>query len=192
MNDVVIASTDRDAAAAAAVEQHHAELAGTLGRRVEELLAAVSGRDASAIATANQELVGWCTRELLPHALAEEKAMYHAAQGTVDGRLLVTGMLAEHSVIVGLVKEVAEATDPVHAAAAAKALQVMFQSHLAKENRLVLPLLASRPDVSIADLLAGMHELLGAGDDVEAHAMEDRQAGAQEGTGCGCGHCACQ
>lgn len=190
MNDVVIASTDRDAAAVAAVEQHHAEMAGALGRKVEELLAAVSARDASAAAA--EELVGWCTRELIPHAVAEEKAMYPAAQETIEGRLLVTGMLAEHSVIVGLVKEVAEVADPVHAAAAAKALQVMFQSHLAKENRLVLPLLASRPEVSVADLLAGMHDLLGAGDDVEAHAMEDRQADGEEGSGCGCGHCACQ
>lgn len=192
MNDVVVATTDRDAAAAAAVEQHHAEMAATLGRKVEDLVAAVAAGDGAAIAGTNDSLVGWSTRELLPHALAEEKAMYPAAHDTVEGRLLVTGMLAEHGVIVDLVKEIAEADGPVRAASAARALLVMFQSHLAKENELVLPLLASRADVSVADLLAGMHELLGAdeadGQDRPAHEHEHEQIG----TDSGCAHdCTC-
>jgi uncharacterized protein (DUF2249 family) len=191
MNDVVVASTNRDAAAAAAVEQHHAEMAATLGRKVEDLVVAVAAGDAAAIAGANEALVGWCLRELLPHALAEEKAMYPAAHDTVEGRLLVTGMLAEHGVIVGLVEEVAEQADPVRAAAAANALLVMFQSHLAKENELVLPLLASKADVSVAELLAGMHELLGGDQEGnEAHeGHEHQQSGAESscGHGCACG-----
>ena len=193
MNDVVVASTDRDAAAAAAVEQHHAEMAATLGRKVEDLLDAAAAGEAAAIASANESLVGWCLRELLPHALAEEKAMYPAAHDTVEGRLLVTGMLAEHGVIVGLVEEVAEEADPVRAAAAAKALLVMFQSHLAKENELVLPLLASKADVSVAELLAGMHELLGGDQEGhEAHEAHEGHEHQQAGAESGCGHgCAC-
>ena len=38
----------------------------------------------------------------------------------------------------------------MRAAAAATALRVVFESHLAKENDLVLPLLVSAPDVSVA------------------------------------------
>ena len=49
--------------------------------------------------------------------------------------------------------------DDVRAAAAATALRVVFDDHLRKENELVLPLLVSSPDVSVAALLAGMHEL---------------------------------
>ncbi len=161
MDKVVIASNEADARAAEAVEQHHAQMAGTLAVRVEALLGAAAAGDQERAGTARAELASWCERELVPHALAEEKTMYPAAQAKPEGRLLVEGMLAEHTAIVGLVKEVADSADLVRAAAAAKALQVMFDSHLAKENELVLPLLVAAADVSVAELLGGMHELLG-------------------------------
>ncbi len=88
--------------------------------------------------------------------------MYPPAHAMAEGRLLVTSMIDEHHVITGLVEAVERADDPVAAAASATALRVMFDSHLAKENELVLPLLTSARDVSVADLLGGMHELLGA------------------------------
>ena len=164
MENVVIASNEADARAAEAVEQHHAQMAGTLEARVEALVSA-AGRNEELAGAAREELVEWCERELVPHALAEEGTMYPAARARAEGRLLVDGMLEEHKVITGLVREVAGSTDVVRAAAAAKALAVMFQSHLAKENDLVLPLLVAAPDVSVADLLGGMHELLGGGAD---------------------------
>jgi uncharacterized protein (DUF2249 family) len=70
----------------------------------------------------------------------------------------------------------------VRAAAAARALLELFQAHLAKENDLVLPLLASASDVSVARLLAGMHELLG-----EAPAGPEGH-GSGHGHGHGHGH----
>jgi len=159
MTDVVVASSDEDAAAAAAVEAHHAEMSGALAHHVERLVAAAAAR--SDTGTARRGLVSWCRRELVPHALAEEQAMYPAAQAKPEGRLLVTGMLGEHTVITGLVDAVDSAPDDVRAAAAATALRVVFDDHLRKENELVLPLLVSAPDVSVAALLGGMHELLG-------------------------------
>lgn len=184
MDDVVIASSDADAQAAAAVEQHHAQLSGTLGQLVERLVTAAAGsRGASAERT---ELVSWCRSELVPHALAEEHAMYPAALAKPEGRLLVTAMLGEHGVITGLVDDVASAADDVRAAAAATALRVMFDSHLRKENELVLPLLTSATDVSVAALLGGMHELLGG----ETHDPEQR-AEHDAGTGHAGHHCAC-
>jgi uncharacterized protein (DUF2249 family) len=161
VNSVVIASNEAEAAAAAAVEQHHAQLAGALNLRVEALLGSVAGGDAVAADRERRELVEWCRRELVPHALAEEKALYPAAQGMAQARLLVEGMLDEHRVLTGLVDEIAAAPDRTRAAAAGHALRVLFAAHLAKENELVLPLLAAAPDVALADLLAGMHELLG-------------------------------
>lgn len=181
MTDVVVATSDRDAAAAAAVEQHHAQLASTLQVRVEAVIGAAARHDPRAASQATDELVAWCEGELVPHALAEEKAMYPAAHETAEGRLLVTAMLAEHDVIVGLVRDLAEAADIVRAAAAAKALLVTFQGHLAKENQLMLPLLARTTHVSVADLLEGMHELLGAA----------AQRSAQDSAGCGGHECAC-
>lgn len=174
--DVVIASTEADARAAEAVEQHHAQMAGALAARVEALVAAAAAGDELAAGVARSDLVAWCESELVPHALAEEKAMYPAAQGKPEGRLLVEGMLGEHKVITGLVEQVRATNDPVRAAAAAKALQVAFESHLAKENDLVLPLLVGAPDVSVAQLLGGMHELLGAGE--HSHEGEDHGHGA--------------
>lgn len=183
MDDVVIATSEADASAAAAVEQHHAQMAGTLAIRVEALVAAASRHDAVAAMRAKVDLVDWCEQDLVPHALAEEKAMYPFAQAKPEGRLLVDGMLGEHTLIVGLVQEIANAADPVRGAASAKALQVMFDSHLAKENELVLPLLVSAPDVSVADLLGGMHELLGGA----AHRDEEADESGCGGHSCTCG-----
>ena len=186
MKHVVLASSEADASAAAAVEQHHAQMSGTLAIRVEALLAAASRGDSGAAATALVDLVGWCEHELVPHALAEEKAMYPAAHARPEGRLLVDGMLGEHKVIADLVRDLGGATDMVRAAATATALEVVFASHLSKENELILPLLTAAPDVSVADLLGGMHELLGA--DTQSHSP----AGAGETeTGCGGHSCSC-
>lgn len=187
MEDVVIASSDADAAAAAAVEQHHAQMAGTLGLKVEQLVVAVSRQDVGSATSARAALVEWCDNELVPHALAEEKAMYPAALRKPEGRLLVEGMLAEHVVITELVRDLEAASDLVRAAAAAKALQVIFDSHLGKENDLVLPLLVGAPDVSVAELLGGMHELLGA----ETHADHEHALTGAAGTGCGGHTCSC-
>jgi len=187
MNDVVIATSEADARAAEAVEQHHAQMAGTLALRVEALLEAAARQDTAAARAAKIELVSWAQQELVPHALAEEKAMYPAAQSRSEGRLLVDGMLAEHTVITDLVAEIASAEEPVRAAASAKALLVIFESHLGKENELILPLLTAASDVSVADLLGGMHELLGgephAGAHQEAEAGHNCTCGEEDGAG---------
>lgn len=194
MDDVVIASSEPDARAAEAVRGHHAELAGALALRVEALVAAaVTGRDAD---EERSRLVDWCETELVPHARAEEQAMYPAAHAMPRARLLVDGMLAEHEVITGLVAQLRTAVEPVRAAAAAVALRTMFDSHLAKENDLVLPLLVAAPEVSVAQLLEGMHELLGGHDDAhdghEPAAAHGHEPAAAAGPGGHGGHsCAC-
>ena len=45
MSNVVLASSEADATAAAAVEQHHAQMAGMLAIRVEALIDAASRGD---------------------------------------------------------------------------------------------------------------------------------------------------
>lgn len=188
MENVVFASNEADARAAEAVEQHHAQMAGALAARVESLVSAASSGSYDAASSARRDLVDWCERELVPHALAEESAMYPAARARTEGRLLVEGMLAEHGVITGLVRELAATEEPVRAAAAARALRVAFDSHLAKENDLVLPLLVAAPDVSVADLLSGMHELLGGGSGHEDRSHGSvAEPGHDAGHTCGCG-----
>ena len=188
MDTVVIASSEQDAAAVEAVKGHHAEMAGTLAllaRRVAD------ATDADAAFAARDELVRWAEGDLVPHALAEEKAMYPLAHEDIRARLLIDAMLAEHQLILGLVAQLKAAPTQVRAAAEARALSVTFESHLAKENEQVLPLLAASPEVSLAGALAGMHELLGGGHDHDAdhdtdhHAHEEVPA-AQGGCGGGC------
>lgn len=180
MNTVVIASSEQDAAAVEAVKQHHAQMAGALSALAGRVAAAAT--EAAAL-EARDELVRWAESDLVPHAKAEEAAMYPLAHQDSRARLLVDAMLVEHELILGLVKTLREAPGQVQAAAEARALAVTFESHLAKENDQILPLLAESPGVSLSDALAGMHELLGGHDSHEPH--ESAQP-----SGCG-GACSC-
>ena len=170
MTDISIASSEADSVAREAVEQHHAQLAGALGQLVSALQAAASRGERAAAQVAADDLVAWAERDLVPHALAEEVGMYPAARATTEGRLLIEAMLAEHGLIGELVRELASAGDPPAAAAAGRALQVVFDSHLRKENELILPLLVAAPDVHLSQLLQQMHV------ELERHGEESRHA----------------
>ena len=180
--NVIVASNAEDATAAEAVKQHHAELSGRLAAHAEALLTAAGSStetpDRSGFEQARRAAVSFCTTDLVPHALAEEDTLYPTAAKTERARLLVESMIAEHRVITGLVEELTQATEPVRSAAAAGALRVLFDTHLAKENDLVLPILAGDPAVSLAGILSGMHELLG------GHPDHDH---GDSGHSCGCG-----
>jgi uncharacterized protein (DUF2249 family)/iron-sulfur cluster repair protein YtfE (RIC family) len=188
MVELLIASTQADARAVEAVEQHHATMAGALRLAVHTLLAEAVRGDGAAAEAARRDLVSWCDRELLPHALAEEQALYPAAHATTAGRPLVEAMLWDHAVISSLVDDLRGASDPVRSAATATALRTVFESHLHKENNLVLPLLAGDPSVSVAELLDGMHEVLGGTD---AGPDADGSADAVDAVGCGGHTCSC-
>lgn len=180
MNDLIIASSPEDARALDAVETHHAQLAGALAQLVGSVVTAVE--TGAEVDGARNALAAWCDRELVPHAQAEEKALYPSGLAMPNARLLVEAMIAEHGVILGLVDDLRAAT-PVRAAAAAVSLQTMFGSHLVKENEQLLPLLVAAPNLSLVSMLDGMHELLGAGD----HHAVDQPAARSHTCGCG-GH----
>ena len=177
---VVLASTAEDAAAVEAVREHHAELAGRLAAHAEHLLRMIAPADTAAFGQARAAAADFCTEQLLPHAAAEEDALYPAAAALPQTKLLVEAMIAEHRVLEGLVRDLGEATEPPRAAAAAYALRVLFDAHLAKENDLILPAVAANPAVSLTGILAGMHELLG------EHGGHEHGVGEGH-AGCGCG-----
>ena len=182
---VVVATSAADAQAVEAVKNHHAQLAGALAVRVEALVQAAARGDLPGAGAASDALVRWCDAELIPHALAEEQAMYPRAQQDPRAQLLVDAMLAEHRDLVALVEALRQPSGPVRAAANAQALRSLFASHLVKENQQILPLLAESPEVSLAVILEGMHELLGAQDQGEgADAVDEGGCGVE----CGCGH----
>ena len=181
---VVVASTTEDANAVEAVKSHHAQLAGALGVRVDRLVRlAGGGSDDATTTAARDDLVAFCATELLPHAAAEEGALYPVAAEDVRARLLVEAMIAEHRVLEGLVRDLRTTAGPVLAAAIGTGLRVLFETHLAKENDLILPLVAGDPSRSLSAALAGMHELLGP----DAHDEQDHGPDAAGGCGCG-GH----
>ena len=162
MSTVTIASNHADAEAAEKVEQHHAELAGRLALLTADVVRAARTDRAE---VARQELLSWLRNDLVPHAAAEEKTLYPAAAQIAEARLLVEAMLAEHLLIHRLVADLEAASDPVEAAAVARALETVFDSHLAKENDQLIPTLVASPDYSVAEMLDGMHELLGGHDE---------------------------
>ncbi|WP_144670302.1 hemerythrin domain-containing protein [Arthrobacter sp. U41] len=153
-------SADDDAAAFAAVEQHHAGMLKRLSALAATLVRAVRTGDTVAEHDAHEVLVEWCETELVPHALAEEGPLYTGAGKLPQGRLLVEGMLAEHQVIVGLVVDL-RGSAGVDAAVAAGSLRNIFALHLEKENRLLLPFIVASPELSLARTVEGLQELVG-------------------------------
>ena len=181
MSTVTIASNHADAEAAEKVEQHHAEMAGRLALLTADVVASARTDRAQA---ARRELLSWLRDDLVPHATAEEDTLYPAAARIAEARLLVEAMLAEHVLIRRLVAELETAVDPIEAAAVARSLEALFGSHLAKENDQLIPALVASPDYSVAEMLTGMHELLGGHDDrVEGAARIAATGGPQ----CACG-----
>lgn len=184
MSGLTMASSRADAEAAEAVERHHAAMVGALVARAGALVG-LARTGTGDLATLRDDLVTWSREELLPHAKAEEGTLYREASRRPEGRLLVEAMLAEHAVILGLVDDLARTTDVVDAAVTARALTAVFEVHLAKENEQVLPLLVAAPDVSVADLLGGMHELLGHEEHARGEHAHEEHAHGEHACTCG-------
>jgi uncharacterized protein (DUF2249 family) len=165
-----------NAAVIATIGRHHAELAARLDTLTAAVLTAAA---AGQYRPARDALHTWYRDELLPHAAAEERALYQPAADLDATRLLVRGMLAEHRSLVSLIDTLAAASDALGVATAAAATQAVFAVHLSKENDLLLPAL-DRAGLDLAAALDGMHEILG-------HAHAHAHAGNDEAAGCGCG-----
>jgi uncharacterized protein (DUF2249 family)/iron-sulfur cluster repair protein YtfE (RIC family) len=180
VNATVIASSAADAQAADAIREHHAQMSGALTVAVAAVLTGAEHGSPAESAQAVADLATWCELELLPHAKAEEQTLYATAGSTEQARLLVAAMTAEHQVLTGLVHELASPQSALTArVAAAGALQAMFRSHVAKENDLLVPLLESAPEISLAALLEQMHHRLSPAEEVVS---------APAGHACDCGH----
>ena len=165
-----------EAHALQAVERHHAHMLKQLNGLVALLMEAVEAGDPGAEGTAQATLLDGCDTELSPHARAEEGPLYSGPRGTPEGRLLVEGMLAEHRVIVDLVEEL-RTSSGLSAVVAGAAIQRMFAMHLDKENRLLMPLIADSPGLSLAEAVKGLHELTGEG---SGHPAEAHDGGAHQ------------
>jgi uncharacterized protein (DUF2249 family) len=178
-SSVVLASNAADSAAVEAITQHHAELVGTVIAHTTALLDASTRGDIQGASGARRDLVLFCRGDLLPHAVAEEDSLYALARQLPAARMLVDAMIAEHRVLADLIDDLADATTPLAASAAAQALRVLFELHADKENEFILPALAEDASVSLAGALDAMHRTF---EEIKAAAV---------GGGCGGGACGC-
>jgi iron-sulfur cluster repair protein YtfE (RIC family) len=147
-----------DAESAGAIREHHAELRDALRERVAALRHAVqAGRPHE---PAQRAMLTFLDTELLPHAAAEERSIYPAGDRGLPA-MLVQAMLTEHKNLIAHVAGLRDSAEAIEAVGSASAIQALFESHLSKENDLLLPALIADPSVSLGALLGGMHEILG-------------------------------
>lgn len=147
-----------DAESAGAIREHHAELRDALRERVAALRHAVqAGRPHE---PAQRAVLTFLDTELLPHAAAEERSIYPAGDRGLPA-MLVQAMLTEHKNLIAHVAGLRDSAEAIEAVGSASAIQALFESHLSKENDLLLPALIADPSVSLGALLGGMHEILG-------------------------------
>lgn len=184
MSTISLASSPADSQALEAIERHHAELVGAFAVRVSALAAAVRG--GTGWQQARDDLVAWCRRELLPHARAEEVALYPAAKRLGELDALVRAMSHEHALLDDLVARLERADDAPAALLQAGAGQALFESHVAKENELLLPAVVADPNVAVADLLDEMHGVIERDQGAEVPASAATSGSPHVGHACGC------
>lgn len=184
---VAPATTDLDGAAIArsesaaleALTQHHAQLVGTVVAHATALLDASAAGSLEGASSARRDLVLFCRGEVLPHSIAEEDTVYALARELPGLRPLVDAMITDHRTMAELIDDLAGATTPLGASAAAHALRVLFELHVEKDGDYILPAIAESEEVSLAEGVARLQEL------------SDELSSAAQGGGCGCGGGGC-
>lgn len=143
---------------AQAIRDHHATLVADLQARVDLLADDVAaGRDHHNSA---QAIVAILEEQILPHAAAEEQFVYPLASRRDTFRTLTESMIVEHRYLQDAIATFGSTAEGVPAAAAAQAISTVFRLHAGKENDFILPALAADPAIDLAEVLAGMHDLL--------------------------------
>ncbi len=176
--DAVTPATS-EAAALEALTQHHAQLVGTVVAHASALLDASAAGSLEGASSARRDLVLFCRGEVLPHSIAEEDTVYALARELPGLRPLVDAMIADHRTMAELIDDLAGATTPLGASAAAHALRVLFELHVEKDGDYILPAIAESESVSLADGIA------------QLQALSDELTSAAQGGGCGCGGGGC-
>lgn len=156
-----------------AIRAHHRALAEMLDGFTAEVEADISKLDATNLIELLDGLTAFLTGELLPHAAGEDRTLYPALDPIIREQGSPTAtMKVDHEYIGEYVRQIAATAGSVRAASeherAALArqlarqvvqLQTLFTVHLAKEERVYLPLVEQA--ISAADqqvLLAALHE----------------------------------
>jgi len=176
----------------AAIRTHHRSLADTLDTYTAEVEAGIAELDAARLVELLDGLTGFLSGDLLPHAAGEEKTLYPALDPIIREHGSPTAtMLVDHEYIGNYSRQITETARALRSAdqhtrkdLARKLarqliqLQGLFDVHLAKEERVYLPLIEQA--ISAGDqqaLLAALHEeadSVAETDVAEADALEVR------------------
>lgn len=157
----------------AAIRAHHRALAETLDRYTADAEAGLTDLDATQLATLLDGFTDFLSGELLPHARGEEQTLYPALDPIIRERGSATAtMRVDHEYIADYAQRLEEAARSLRSASGsdreqgahalarlAIQLQGLFAVHLAKEERVYLPLVEQA--ISSGDqqaLLAALHE----------------------------------
>jgi uncharacterized protein (DUF2249 family)/hemerythrin-like domain-containing protein len=157
----------------AAIRAHHRALADRLDNYTAEVEAGVAELDAARIAELLDGLTGFLSGDLLPHAAGEEKTLYPALDPIISEHGSPTAtMLVDHEYIGNYARQITETARALRSAGQKTQtdlartlarqliqLQGLFDVHLAKEERIYLPLIEQA--ISTGDqqaLLAALHE----------------------------------
>jgi len=159
-----------------AMLEHHRRLGEELAVRADAVSGAVAaGRPYGAEVAA---LIAYLAEEVLPHAVAEERAVYPAAVAHADMAGMIGEMIAEHVTLSALGARLAAQTDGAAAAGQAQQIAGLFTAHAAKENDVLLPALLGAESVDLAALLGQMHG--GEGEQPHDHAPDASAASQGE------------
>jgi uncharacterized protein (DUF2249 family) len=140
-----------EAEAYAAMLARRKALDGGLKERADAVLAAVTSARPYEMAVA--DVITYLAEEVLPHATAEEKAIYPAAAKHAD----IGEMTTEHVFLSVASSRLAALTDGPAAVEQARQIADLFSAHAAKENEVLLPALLADESVNLASLLDEMH-----------------------------------
>jgi uncharacterized protein (DUF2249 family) len=173
----VLTSSAADREALEAIERQHARLVGGLSARIGALLA--TARDGGGWQAHRDALVTWYRAVLVPHAEAEEAVLYPAARKSEQLGPLIRAMSHEQALLGSVIARLQSAPDGSTALMHAGAAQTLFETHVAKENDLLLPAVAAAPGTSLAQLLSDMRTMLGPHDESTAVARSAPSAGNQ-------------
>ncbi|MFF0572479.1 DUF2249 domain-containing protein [Streptosporangium saharense] len=142
----------------ARIRAHHDQLgrtmadhATTIARSVDRLTSPAARRETMAL---------FCAEEVLSHATVEENTLYTVASELPAIRLLVSVLRDEHATLQALNDDLVAAVTLGEIVSASAALNAVFQTHLQKENEILLPALVSG-GVDLAAVLGDTHEILG-------------------------------
>ncbi|HEX8730950.1 MAG TPA: DUF2249 domain-containing protein [Ktedonobacterales bacterium] len=156
-----------------AIRTHHAALVESLDRYTADVESGLGDLDAASLITLLDDMTSFLSGELMPHAKGEERALYPALDPVLrqHGRPTAS-MSVDHEFLGDYVRQITEVAQSLRSSSGAQRaelerslrrlmiqMQGLFHVHLAKEERVYLPLIEEV--ISAGDqqaLLAALHE----------------------------------